>query len=156
LCLLLDVHVEHDRRVLASDWPLEPASRRVRLSNPNTCWPRAMSLDPVISELYQAGIDCGLESFQGRGVTAWIVNERNRRVEKEFSADDLHAIAEWLRLEATQELAKRNGQTPGASAHSMLAELANSQRKDAKRVSYFDRTARRDVALRNEADGTTR
>ena len=115
-----------------------------------------MTIDHVLEELYRSGVDCGLESFQGRGVTAWIVNERNRRIEKEFDIDDLSAIAAWLRLEAAQEIAKREGRTPNVSAHSMLAELANSQRKDAKRVSYFDRTARRDIALREEADGTTR
>ena len=115
-----------------------------------------MTINQVLEELYSAGVDCGLESFQGRGVTAWIVNERNRRVEKEFAANDLNALARWLRSEADRELAIRAGRKPDTVTHSMLAELANSERKDAKRVSYFDRTARRDVVLRDEANGTTR
>jgi hypothetical protein len=115
-----------------------------------------MTINQVLEELYSAGVDCGLESFQGRGVTAWIVNERNRRVEKEFAANDLDALARWLRSEADRELAMRAGHKPDNVTHSMLAELANSERKDAKRVSYFDRTARRDVVLRDEANGTTR
>jgi hypothetical protein len=115
-----------------------------------------MTIDHVIHELYSSGVDCGLESFQARGLTAWIVNQRNRRIEREFAVDDLGAVAQWLRTEAAREIADREGRTPNVAAHSMLAELANSPRKDAKRVSYFDRTARKDMALREEADGTTR
>ena len=97
----------------------------------------------AIRELYHAGIDCGVESFQGIGVTAWIVDAGNRRIERSFALDELGAIPEWFVSEAiSQRLPNRDLRDPRAP-RDLLADLANARRKDARRVSANERHQRR-------------
>lgn len=92
-----------------------------------------------IRELYGAGVDCGVESFQGEGVLAWVVDAGNRRVEKRFAIHELEAVSEWLFTEAARQRETPSGtQTP----RDLLAELANARRKDSKRVSVDERHER--------------
>ena len=106
-----------------------------------------MNVMQVVNALYAAGIDCGLESFQGYGVTAWVVDGRNHRIERRFRVDELESVADWLREEGG-----RQGSFERAySAHTrdLLAELSNG-RKEAKRVEPGERASRRVDAV----DGT--
>lgn len=94
-----------------------------------------MSLSHAIAELYRRQIDCGIESYQGTGVIAWVVDERNRRLEKIFDVECLEAVGDWLLEEP-----RRREHSEGKHVHEMLGELANSQRKDPKRVDERRRT----------------
>lgn len=96
----------------------------------------------TIRDLYEAGVDCGLESFQGSGVLAWVVDPRNRRVEKTFALPDLEAIAEWLLVEAARQ--RTTSESDTQSPHDLLAELANVRRKNARRVTADERRRRLD------------
>jgi hypothetical protein len=87
----------------------------------------------VISEIYASGIDCGLETYRGRGITAWVVNDRNRRVERRFAIDDAQGIAEWLQREAGSQRIVRHAH--GGGARALLGELAGSERKGPKQVT---------------------
>jgi hypothetical protein len=90
----------------------------------------------AIARLYGRGIDCGLESFQGNGATAWVVDSRNRRIEKRFELERLDEIPDWL----VSTAAALNAADDGLSnAHDLLAELAASPRKNPKRVETGDR-----------------
>lgn len=85
----------------------------------------------AFAKLYQRGIDCGLESFQGNGATAWVVDTHNRRIEKRFDLEQLSDVPDWL----VSTAAALNATDEGLSnAHDLLAELAASPRKDPKRV----------------------
>jgi hypothetical protein len=97
----------------------------------------------AIRELYQAGIDCGVESFQGCGVTAWIVDVGNRRVEKSFGLDELAAIPEWFVSEAISQRLPHRDLGDSRAPRDLLAELTNARRKDARRVSADERHQRR-------------
>lgn len=93
----------------------------------------------ALAKLYQRGIDCGLESFQGNGATAWVVDARNRRVEKRFEMDRLNDIPDWLVSTAAALNAAEDGLS---NAHDLLAELASSPRKNPKRVEPDRRQTR--------------
>src|SRR5687767_10393381 len=101
-----------------------------------------MHVPQVIAELYQRGVDCGLESFGGVGVLAWVVDKRNRRIEQRFDIDHLDSIAEWLLAAASRELEAREGSAHEGNARSLLAELSGAKRKDAKQVTYHERRRR--------------
>ncbi|MET0986835.1 MAG: hypothetical protein ABW034_15670 [Steroidobacteraceae bacterium] len=101
-----------------------------------------MDIIQVVQELYRLRIDCGLETYQGSGVTAWVVNERNSRVEKQFHIDDLETAAEWLLTEASRQREPSNSLEHDPHVHALLAELANSYRKDPKKVSPGQRDNR--------------
>ena len=89
-----------------------------------------MSPSQAISELYRRSVDCGLESYQGIGVIAWFVDERNRRVEKTFSVEALEQIGDWW----LEKLASSDAGSERGVAHEMLAGLASCPRKDPQRV----------------------
>lgn len=93
-----------------------------------------------IRELYQAGVDCGVESFQGAGVLAWVVDGGNRRVEKTFAIQELDEVSDWLITEAARQRTTPTSST--ATPHELLADLANARRKDSKRVSVDERHER--------------
>lgn len=95
----------------------------------------------AIHDLYHAGIDCGVESLQGLGVLAWVVDPANRRIEKTFALTDLGAISEWLVAEAARQRAITSD---AKSPHDLLAELTNVRRKDARRVTADERRRRLD------------
>jgi hypothetical protein len=105
-----------------------------------------MNIIQVIGELYRSDIDCGLESYRGFGVTAWIVDEHNRRIERHFEANELDAISEWLQVEAARQHSFAYDLARGAVAHYLLAELADSPRKAPKQVTHRDREERSQVA----------
>jgi hypothetical protein len=109
-----------------------------------------MSLTDVIVELYKRKIDCGLESFQGVGLTAWVVNDRNRRVERTFDLEDADSIEEWLLSEAAGQC--RTRATDHVKPLELLAELASSRRKRPKQVTQDEREQRRNAPIQN--DGT--
>lgn len=103
----------------------------------------------TIGALYAAGIDCGLESFQGYGVTAWVVDDHNRRIERRFRVDELEAVSDWLRDEGGRQGSFERAYS--AHARDLLADLTNGTRKDAKRVEIGDRVSRRSDSM--SADG---
>jgi hypothetical protein len=88
----------------------------------------------VLHQLYAHGIDCGLETYQGFGLVAWIVDAQNRRREKYFEVDDLDSVAQWLLSQACE----RRELQP----HDLLSELARSARKPSKQVSTNERRER--------------
>ena len=98
----------------------------------------------VITELYSKGIDCGVESYRGFGITAWIVDERNRRIERGFEIQQADAIPEWLRQEAAVQLSGVDHRHEPDTL-SLLAELMEGARKDPKQVSSRERDQRREV-----------
>jgi hypothetical protein len=109
-----------------------------------------MDITQAIGALYAAGIDCGLETFQGHGVTAWVVDDHNRRVERRFHADELPALAEWLCSEGGRQGTFERAYS--AHARDLLAELTSGTRKSAKRVEVGDRASRRGDS--SPVDGT--
>lgn len=96
----------------------------------------------AIHDLYHAGIDCGVESYQGSGILAWVVDPANKRIEKTFALTDLDAISEWLVAEAARQRAITSDDT--RSPRDLLAELTNVRRKDARRVTADERRRRID------------
>jgi hypothetical protein len=108
-----------------------------------------MNIERVIRELYCLHIDCGLESYQGVGVTAWVVDERNSRVERQFEVDDLDSVAEWLLSEASRQAESRTDLPNTTTVHALLSELSAGQRKDPKKVSRGER------GDRSQAPGTS-
>jgi hypothetical protein len=109
-----------------------------------------MRITQIIAELYGRGVDCGLETYQGAGVLAWIVDESNRRKEACFAVDQLDSIPEWLLAAASREVEAREGFTHEETAHVLLAELAGVARKEAKQISVHERKRRH--AARMPAD----
>jgi len=106
-----------------------------------------MNLNDAMARLYEAAIDCGVESYRGAGVIGWVVDARNRRIERHFAIDELDALGEWLCNEAVRQ---RNDD--GSGTRSLLHELVGSRRKDPKRVTHSERDERkRDIS---EVDGT--
>jgi hypothetical protein len=109
-----------------------------------------MDIMQAVGALYAAGIDCGLESFQGYGITAWVVDDRNRRIERRFRVDELAAVSEWLCAEGGRQGSFERAYR--AHARDLLAELTSESRKDAKRVEVRDRELRRSDSA--AVDGT--
>ena len=101
-----------------------------------------MNIDQVIQELYRSNIDCGVETFFGSGVTAWVVDANNRRLEKQFAVDDFASIAAWL-LSESVSVRQRADRNAGSNVGSLVGELGGSVRKPAVRVSAHERDARR-------------
>jgi hypothetical protein len=96
----------------------------------------------AIQQLYAAGVDCGVESYQGIGVVAWIVAPGQRRLERSFSMTDLGGIADWLLAEAVSSRSEDVGSHENRAPREILAELAESRRKGPRRVSIDERHAR--------------
>ena len=96
----------------------------------------------AMRKLYHAGVDCGMESFQGSGFVAWIVDAQNHRLEKHFAIEELEKIPGWLFAEAihlrypSADDIKRTPRDP-------LAELAISHRKDPRRITPQEREEHR-------------
>jgi hypothetical protein len=107
------------------------------------------SVNEVIKALYQRHIDCGVESLQGMGLTAWVVDDRNHRIERSFAIDELSSVGDWLRAEASRLYGSAEYVD---NTHVLLAELADSERKDAKRVNVAERQRRH--AADGRVDGT--
>ena len=101
-----------------------------------------MGITDVIAELYRRGIDCGIESFRGTGLLAWVVDERNRRVERHFDIDQLQSVDEWLMSEAARQYESQNELQRDTTTRSVLEELAGSERKDPKRITSRERYGR--------------
>lgn len=110
-----------------------------------------MSLANFISGLYVAGVDCGLETYRGSGVTVWIVYPGNHRVSRDFRLDEFDEIEEWLLSEAAVIVNSRLEQHESHQA--ILEALSKSKRRDPKRVSAEERLARHRSAAA-PADGT--
>jgi hypothetical protein len=110
-----------------------------------------MNIIQVIGALYRSDIDCGLESYRGSGVTAWVVDQRNHRSEKLFQVNELEHIAEWLLVHASDRYSTSDDLRQNANPHDMLAALACSDRRGPKRVERQERDRRSTDA----ADGTT-
>jgi len=96
----------------------------------------------AIRELFAAGVDCGVESYQGVGVLAWIVTPGQRRMERCFALSELETINEWLLAEAVGSKSAELGLDANRNPRDLLAELAESRRKDPRRVSIEDRHER--------------
>ena len=96
----------------------------------------------AIRDLYAAGVDCGVESYQGVGVLAWIVAPGQRRQERCFGLSELEAINEWLLIEAVGNKSVELGANPMQSPRELLAELAESRRRDPRRISIEERHER--------------
>ena len=96
----------------------------------------------AIQRLYAAGVDCGVESYQGVGVLAWIVAPGHRRLERCFAVSELDEIGEWLLAEAVAGRSKDVGPSATRTPREILAELADSRRKDPRRISVDERDAR--------------
>ena len=117
-----------------------PARRRVihsHTADAGAC----MNLEQVIGELYLRGIDGGLESYRGGGIAAWVVNDRNQRIEKSFAISALDAVAQWLHAEASRQRESKGLPKGEPDVHRLLAELGESARKGPRRVN--ERTDRR-------------
>ena len=109
----------------------------------------------AIQQLYAAGVDCGVESYQGVGVLAWIVVPGHRRLERCFAVSEVDAIGDWLLAEAVASNSAEVGPIAARGPREILAGLAESRRKGPHRVSVDQRQARltpRDIAV---ADGRT-
>ena len=96
----------------------------------------------AIRELFAAGVDCGVESYQGVGVLAWIVTPGQRRLERCFAVSELETIDEWLVAEAAGIKSVELGTNAQRSPRELLAEVAESRRRDPRRVSIEERHAR--------------
>jgi len=107
-----------------------------------------MSIDQVVRTLYECNIDCGVETYSGTGVTAWIVDAHNRRVEQHFGIDQLDALPAWLAAEA-QRLHKPYEAAERQRVHSLLEDLALHERKPAIRISPEERDAKRESPRSN-------
>lgn len=103
------------------------------------------SIIQAVRELYDAGVDCGIESFQGSGVVAWVVDAGNRRVEKTFGIQELESVSDWLVTEAARQRVKPHSDL--RSPRDLLAELATARRRDTKRVTADERRERREHPL---------
>ena len=88
----------------------------------------------AMRELFRAGVDCGVESYQGTGFVAWIVDPQNRRCEKCFAPGDLEAIPGWMFSEAMR-LHYPNVDEIERTPRHLLDELAHSSRKPPRRVT---------------------
>ena len=100
-----------------------------------------MNIAEAMQTVYRSRLDCGLESYQGVGFVAWIVDEGNRRMERHFAVDALDEAGEWLLAEAAMRT-NADEDSERTKPRSLLAELANSERKDPKRATSGYRDAR--------------
>jgi hypothetical protein len=105
---------------------------------------KPMSIDLVVRTLYDCNIDCGMETYSGSGVTAWVVDAHNRRSERHFDIEHLDALPAWLASEA-QRLYEPCEPAERRRVHSMLDDLALRERKPAVRVSAEQRDAKREA-----------
>jgi hypothetical protein len=96
----------------------------------------------AMRKLYHAGVDCGLETFQGAGVIAWIVDGTNHRLEKQFTIEELDTIPGWFFAEAIR-LHYSNPEAIERTPRDLLSELASGARKEPRRVSPHERDERR-------------
>jgi hypothetical protein len=96
----------------------------------------------AIQQLYAAGVDCGVESYQGVGVLAWIVAPGQRRLERCFAVSELEGIGDWLVMEAVGNRSTEVGPITTRAPRDILAELAEGRRKDPHKVSIDERHAR--------------
>jgi hypothetical protein len=60
-----------------------------------------MDLLGTIQQLYDIGIECGLETAQDAGIAAWVGNSYSGRVsERWFLWEEVQEVAQWLDAEA--------------------------------------------------------
>ena len=110
----------------------------------------------AIQQLYAAGVDCGVESYQGVGVLAWIVAPGHRRLERCFAVSELDGIGDWLLAESVASKSTEVGPIATRSPREILAELAESRRKGPHRISIDERHQRSTLVptSRSRWDGT--